>query len=163
MAFELEGRTIFPNSRAAFTMKQKNGFTLVEVMLTIVVLGVLLAVAVAAYQDYVTRARISEADSLTVTSKLALGEACGADRLDSSTNATLGLPVATAFATPKVVTSITAEGSSATDASITVVLKEFGGVSAGDKLVYKGTCARASMAWVIDSTSTVPAKFRPRI
>lgn len=85
------------------------------------------------------------------------------DRMTNTTNSTLTLPEATAFATPKVVTSITAVGSTAVDAKITVVLKEFGGVSAGDTLIYNGSCSRTGIVWSIDSASTVPAKFRPRV
>jgi prepilin-type N-terminal cleavage/methylation domain-containing protein len=42
------------------TSSRNHGFTLVELMMTLAVLGVLLAVAVPLYQDYTTRARVAQ-------------------------------------------------------------------------------------------------------
>jgi type IV pilus assembly protein PilE len=39
----------------------QQGFTLIEVMVTVAIVGILMAVAVPAYTDYVTRGRLSEA------------------------------------------------------------------------------------------------------
>ncbi|HEX7983198.1 MAG TPA: type IV pilin protein [Duganella sp.] len=39
----------------------RNGFTLIEVMVTVAIVGILLAVAIPAYGDYVVRGRLSEA------------------------------------------------------------------------------------------------------
>ncbi len=39
----------------------QQGFTLIELMITVAIVGILLAVAVPAYGDYVTRGRLSEA------------------------------------------------------------------------------------------------------
>jgi type IV pilus assembly protein PilE len=41
--------------------RMQQGFTLIEVMITVAIVGILLAVAVPAYSDYVTRGRLSEA------------------------------------------------------------------------------------------------------
>jgi len=39
----------------------QQGFTLIEVLITVAIVGILLAVAVPAYSDYVTRGRLTEA------------------------------------------------------------------------------------------------------
>lgn len=41
--------------------RMQRGFTLIEVMITVAIVGILMAVAVPAYSDYVTRGRLSEA------------------------------------------------------------------------------------------------------
>jgi type IV pilus assembly protein PilE len=42
-------------------MNRQQGFTLLEVMITVVIIAILSAIAVPAYSDYVTRARLAEA------------------------------------------------------------------------------------------------------
>ena len=42
-------------------MKQQNGFSLIELMITIVIIGILASIAIPNYSDYVTRSRIPEA------------------------------------------------------------------------------------------------------
>jgi len=55
-------------------MKKHNGFTLIELMIVIAILGILVAIALPAYQDYTVRARVSEAVAQTAPAKLAVAE-----------------------------------------------------------------------------------------
>ncbi|MBB1369963.1 pilin [Pseudoalteromonas sp. SR45-4] len=57
------------------TMTQKQqGFTLIELMIVVAIIGILAAVALPAYQDYTTRAKVSEVISFGSSAKTAVSE-----------------------------------------------------------------------------------------
>ncbi|BES70771.1 hypothetical protein RE428_17890 [Marinobacter nanhaiticus D15-8W] len=52
----------------------QQGFTLIELMIVVAIIGILAAVAIPAYQDYTTRARMAEPVSLMSAAKLDIYE-----------------------------------------------------------------------------------------
>ncbi len=71
-------------------MKNTKGFTLIELMIVIAILGILLAIAIPAYQDYSIRAKVSEGLNLAAAAKLAVSEYRLSNQAWPADNATAG-------------------------------------------------------------------------
>ena len=150
-------------------MKQmQKGFTLIELMIVVAIIGILAAVAIPAYQDYTVKSKVTEASNLVAGVKEAIAEQSDFTGL---TNATVA--GALAMNAPQDITivgnyvaSVTALGTSATTATITVTHKATSSIvpaaMGGTTIIWTGVHNGGSVSWTVTG-GTLLAKFRPKV
>ena len=141
------------------------GFTLIELMIVVAIIGILAAVALPAYQDYTVRAKVSEAILQAAPAKLAVAETAssqGGLASVTSTNTGYSFPSATNYVSGVALTG------SGTSTQVEVTLQGIPQLSTNNKIVFKPAEATANsgqLTWTCNSTAgtTVVAKYLPSV
>ena len=136
--------------------KQQSGFTLIELMIVIAIIGILAAIAIPAYQDYLVRTQVSESFALASGSKVAVAEYYSNKGVWPTSNAVAGQAAALSIV-GKYVTQV-----SIVDGVITATLgNEVNAKVAGDTIELSPSFEGGSYNWRCDRRSTVPTKYLP--
>ncbi len=135
--------------------KVQQGFTLIELMIVVAIIGILAAVAIPAYQDYTVRARVTEGLSLAAGYKTAVAE-------NAANGVAFASGVPAFVATPNVTgLAIGADGEitityGANAGNGTIVLAPRDGGAAGAALV-AATIPTNAITWNCNSASSTKA------
>ncbi len=139
-------------------MKKQQGFTLIELMIVVAIIGILAAIAIPAYQDYTARAQMSEAISLAGGQKSAVSEVYANTGAWPADNTAAGIATNTDIK-GKYVKQVNVK-----DGAITATMIDTTGISAGIKgktLTLTPTNNQGAIEWTC--TSSAAQKFVPKV
>ena len=142
----------------------QQGFTLIELMIVVAIIGILAAIAIPAYQDYTIRAQVSEGLSLADGAKTAVSEYYTNHGTFGTSNTTIGLASAGSITGSYVSQVNAANGIIKIKYSKSAPQKANSNID-GDYLTLSAvTSSAGSIVWACGTTAagtTVPSKYLP--
>ena len=135
--------------------KYQQGFTLIELMIVIAILGILLAIAIPAYQDYTIRAKVSEGMNIAAAAKLAVAET------QSSTGSWPADNTAAGLAAAGSITGNNVSGVSVGTGKVTITYSNEPKIT-GKVVILSPSFRGGSVAWSCKTAgNTVASKYLP--
>lgn len=131
----------------------QQGFTLIELMIVVAIIGILAAIAIPAYQDYTKRAHVSEGLSLAAGAKTAVSEFYSTNNAWPTDNASAGLAASNTI-TGNAVTAVGVNAS-----QITVVFNSKVDATS-NTLILSAAASGGAIVWSCTGGSVDP-KYRP--
>ena len=136
-------------------MKKQQGFTLIELMIVVAIIGILAAIAIPAYQDYTIRAQVTEGLNLASGAKAAVSEYFMDRGILPGTNANAGISTAASI-NGNYVNNVQVAGGVITATFASGGNQQANAVLNGAQLVLSPTTAAGSVDWNCQSGAGTP-------
>ncbi len=137
-------------------LKNQSGFTLIELMIVVAIIGILAAVALPAYQDYTVRTKVSEGLTLASGAKTAVAETrLSVGRWMAAANASYGMAAAASITGNNV-----SQVAVSTNGQIQVTYTADSAIAADILLLTPTLAGGGSVTWICSST-TLLDKYLP--
>lgn len=137
-------------------MRKKKGFTLVEMMIVVAIIGILVVVALPVYQRYAIRTQVTEGIQLSTSAKNAVSQYYMATGLWPADNLTAGLADAS---------DIAGHYTAQVDVTDNVIEIQYGGDAhtaiSGEMLVLTAVVHSGSVSWNCASAGVIEDKHLP--
>ena len=139
----------------------QKGFTLIELMIVVAIIGILAAVALPAYQDYTVRAKVTEGLTLASSAKLAVAEnASNGKNFDSGWVAPTATAAVGSLAIAQGNGEITITYTAAAGGGTIILTPTAGGAALAGTASASTVPTAGSVAWSCTG-GTLLAKYRP--
>jgi type IV pilus assembly protein PilA len=139
-------------------MQQQQGFTLIELMIVVAIIGILAAIAIPAYQDYTIRAKVSEPMTFLDAAKVSVAEYYQSQGYMPDSTTAAGVRDSSS----QYIASVLYAFTSSTESKITLTVQDLATGLDGKTIVLTGTADAATGIITWDcSNGTLDDKYMP--
>ena len=140
----------------------QKGFTLIELMIVVAIVGILAAIALPAYQDYIARSKVSEAMTFLSTAKTSVSEYVASNNgVPADANAA---GIDTAPSNSNYLSAMGYAGAGSTEVIISATLANINASLNSDKIGLQGTVntTNGTVEWsCVTNAATTDYKYLP--
>jgi len=139
----------------------QKGFTLIELMIVVAIIGILASIALPAYQDYIARSQVTEAVTLMSAQKATIAEIAADEGVfDNADSGSQGLPTAADLAGKYTASVAIADG--VMTATMGAAGTVSAGIAAGTILMTPTLGGSGIITWDCATGGSIVDKYRPK-